>query len=215
MLRGRAAVPVKLLGYLVFLGILTSCAAASGPQGGRVHQGIYHSPAGNFTVPAPPMSKVSDGHHAGYGGVSFHSDLGRNVGIHYSTVPGGVEEMLSDWLSGFAMPTWFTPVSPGSRIMAEADGVFEGMPARFALIDAPEAHALVVMTFGEDGKAHTRRLDSRRVAIIFRKDNHIYMITTETALPAFMNTTPSEPDEDWVRRGEELQAFYRTIAFRG
>lgn len=219
--------PFALIGFLrplVLLVVATSVAAAQTPAKGKVQKSVYHSPANNFSVPVPRGFKISDAHWREYGAVSFHDDFGGLKGIHYAAAPTSVPataqeaqgkgELFSTWLHNFVLSTWFKTASPDSRILAEVNGTFEEMPVLFALIDAPGAHSLEVVTI-QDGKMQRKREDSRRVAVIFLKDRYIYMLTTETVtLGLFETTARAEPNEDWMRRGDELKPFYHSIAFR-
>jgi hypothetical protein len=224
MYRARAGSGVVMLGQLALLGLAvlaTGCATAGAGHWGTVQRGVYHSPAGNYSVPVPRGSKISQGHRVDHGAVSFHDDFGRNLGIlHAHGGPAAAPEAadrpaaFSAWLHDFVMPTWFAPVSPGSGVLAEAVGTFEGMSALFALIDAPGAHALVVMTIA-DGQMQSRRMDSRRVAVIFGRGAYTYLLTTETVKTGIWDDARAVgPDEDWVRLADELATFYRTVAFK-
>jgi hypothetical protein len=214
---------IRVLGPLLLAALAHSVAEAQKPAKGKVQKGVYHTPAGIFAVPVPKGFRISDGHFSDRGAVAFHDDFGRLMAIHYATdsaVQSSSESAgadsassLSAWLHGFALDAWFTPVSPDRRVLAEAEGSFEGIPALFALIDAPGAHTLESMTL-ENGKMQRRREDSRRVAVLFRRDRHIYLLMTETVTMGFSSTGAARPDEDWRRRAEELAPLYRSIVFR-
>jgi hypothetical protein len=222
MRRARVLFRFFVVGQLALWIVAAGCAGGLGAKRGNVHRGVYHSPADNFSVPVPRGHKISEGHHADLGAVSFHNDFGGNLGILYAASPAGTAiatesaagaVSFSAWLNDFVIPSWFIPVSPTSRVLAESDGTFEGMPALFALIDAAGAHALQVITF-VDGRMQSGRLNSRRVAVVFRKGTYTYMLTMETAV-LWPGTAPAEPKEDWVERADELKAFYQSISFGG
>ena len=227
MARDRSIPRHQLLGILVLAPLLAaithSAAEAQKPAKGKVQKGVYHRPADIFAVPVPKGFKISDAHVSDRGAVAFHDDFGRLTAIHYATDPAGESSAepegadsvssLSVWLHGFALDAWFTPVSPDRSVLAEARGSFEGMPVLFALIDAPGAHTLESVTV-ENGKMQRRRENSRRVAVLFRRDRHVYLLMTETVTMGFSPTSAAKPDEDWMRRAEELAPFYRSIVFR-
>jgi len=217
--------PAACLGLAVLAGpFLAHGAAPQKPVKGKVQRNVYLSPANNFSIPVPQGFKISDAHFDSYGAVSFHDDFGNLQGILYAAAPpdtlariqqgGNTNELLFDWLGNIAMPAWFKPASPESRVLAEASGTFKEMPAVYALIDAPGANALEKVTV-QNGKMERKREDSRRVAVIFHKGRYIYMLVLETVTFSFFeSTTPAEPGGDWMGRADKLKPFYQSISFR-
>lgn len=224
MLRARQLAARCFVAPLLLLALVVFPAAAQKPAKGKVQKGVYQAPGTTFSVPVPKGFKVLDTHWSDHGAVSFHDEFGRLVAIHYATAPAELQaagqepsttrESLAAWLRGFALDYWFKAGSPESRILADTLGTFEGMPALFALIDAPGAHTMEVMTM-RDGRMQRKREDARRVGILFAKGGRVYLLMTETATMGLFETTKrAEPDEDWVRRGDALTGFYRSISFR-
>jgi len=200
---------------------------------GKVKKGVYQSPAKNFTVPVPRGAKVSDGHlrfddkTIPIGAVSFHDDWGKLYGIHYQLVPdtlrATVEHLLtnpdsaaaplSGWLHEVGMPGWFAQDSNESRVLAESPGMFEEMPALFALIDIPGGHHIQSVTL-DSGESRVARHDSRRVAVVFWKSPYVYMLTSETVTFGVLGFgAPADPDGDWATYANVLVDFYRSITF--
>jgi len=219
-------VPNRFLVYLcVSLLALSTGSAVARSLKGKVKKGVYYSPANNFTVPVTKGwdVKVNDSYDKkkGIGAVSMHDVLGSLDSIHYMMVPpefqARIQEMenkehfLLDWLQKELIPGWYLPAAPESRILREATGPFEGMPAAFALVDIPGGSHIAV-TSTSDGK--TRRADSCRGLVVFLKGRYIYSIATETTSAVCKKEAGAvEPDKNGMPFAEALRTFYKSIAF--
>jgi len=216
--RGASAIAVVLAASAVMLAAETK---------GKVRKGVYYSPETNFSVPVPSAGRmrVSDGHNAkeGIGAVSFYDDFGNQRGIHYMRIPvdlvaqfdqaGQPADLLAHWLSNFALPYWFRPASANSRILHEASLSFEGDEALLAEVEIPGGSPLVVMD-----QQGTRRLDSRRRLVVFRRGSYLYIVTMERGKSLFgsreePDKPPEAPEGDWTAFASEIVPFYRSIAF--
>lgn len=197
---------------------------------GKVKNGVYYSPAGNFQVPLPKGigMRLNDRYDKGGGGiVSFHDDFGSLNVIHYVRIPAqylpklqtpkAKQDLFQDWLRNFAMPNWFLPASPQGNILREARGTFEGMPVVFALVDLPGASTALITSGGQ-----TRRGDSRRGLVIFLKGSWLYMLATETTDFLQMLTEPTgrknkpppvKADNKWMSFVGREKSFYHSITF--
>jgi hypothetical protein len=218
-----------LLGFF-----LAATTLFAGGTKGKVKKGVYYSPEKNFTVPVPKGMgmKIDDSYHEedGAGAVSFHDDFGSNQGIHYMRIPTEVlpkfdekaahpGELLSNWLNDIAMPGWFRPVSPNSRVLHESVEPFENMEVLLAEVEIPGVSTMVEM-----GQGGGRRLDSQRGLVIFRHGKYIYMLTTEEQSlfgSMFSNKEESTKEESpkdgspggWTGFAEGMKRFYKTISF--
>jgi hypothetical protein len=200
---------------------------------GQVKKGIYTSPAGNFRVPVPQGlgMQVSDGYDKDgrnfIGAVSFHDDFGSLVAIFYMKLEpdqaakfdqGGLPR-LAGWLPAVAMPIWFVPASPESRILHQEDGTFENMPVSLAQVEIPGGSALTTI----DPSGRQTRVDSVRGLIIFRRGNYIYMLAKEQSAgdaifgvakaPDNAAAAAAEPEGQWKGFVSELTASYQSVVF--
>jgi hypothetical protein len=206
--------------------LLGATTLVAGGTKGKVKKHVYYSPENNFNVPVPSGlgTKVDDGYDkSGVGAVSFHDDFGGQQGIHYMRIPPDVlpkfdetalpADMLSHWLNNVAMVTWFRPVSADSRVLHETAAPFENMEVLLAEVEIPSGSSMVVTD-----KSGTRRADSTRGLVIFRRGKYVYMLTTEEA-SVFANFMASKsekkevPAGDWTKFAEGMKSFYHTISF--
>lgn len=232
--RKRSFAGIALSAIVFTLTLVMILPAAAGAKlHDKVKNGVYNSPAKNFTVPVPEGMgmQVSDGYgkedDLSTGAVSFHDDWGTLVGIHYTHVPPeveatlaqpeGIKSLLDWWLPDFAMPIWFLSASPESRVLHQEFGSFEGLEVLMAQVEIPGGSSLVVQN-----SSGTRRLDSVRGLVIFHRGGYIYMLTTEMkglqqVLPpgSAEKTVEAEPERDdqWMRFTETLKPFYQSIEF--
>jgi hypothetical protein len=193
---------------------------------GKVKKKVYHSPAKNFTVRVPPRGiygkpKIYDhyGKELGVGGVSFADDAGNLQAILYMTMPdhmvspfqNGGANALKDWFHKAAMPAWFLPVSPNSRVLEEVASSFKGTDAYIALVEIPQGSPAMDLKTG-------KRFDSTRGLIMFVRGHSVYILATETYGPQLQIWNPpvKDPpvkDENWLGFTERLESFYETIKF--
>jgi hypothetical protein len=217
--------PSAHLLFMVCAFLVAASALLAAGTKGKVKKGVYYSPEKNFTVPVPSGmgTRISDGYSKeGVGAVSFHDDFGSQSGIHYMRIPPDVQakfdqaahpaDLLSHWLNNIALPAWFTSNFPTSRILHEAVVSFENMEVILAEVEIPGGSFMTVMD--KDG---TRRLDSLRGLIIFRRGPYIYMLTTERTnildIGQAKTEKKAEPKEDWTKFAAGMAAFYRSISF--
>jgi len=202
-------ISLHLYVFVSVVALSTSFALGASLEG-KVKKNVYYSPAGNFSVPLPSdwagKINVNDSYDKknGVGAVSFHSDFGMQVGIHYMLLPPEVltkeqpdwRDALERWLHAFGMQVWFLPVSPKSQVLHEAFISFEGLNALVAEVKIPEGSFMVNMMTG-------KRLDSRRGLVIFQKGRYIYMLSTEGY----------EHKEKWMAFADTLEPFFKSIVF--
>lgn len=203
--------------------LIVTAAAAGGVSRGKVKKGIYASPLGDFTVPVPSGlgMRVSDAFNkeAGIGAVSFHDDFASLDGIACMWLTPEGQAALADstrhlvaleaWLRDFAMPTWFLPASPSSRLSHVAPGDFEGMRALLAVVEIPGGSPAMDLKTG-------RRLDSRRGLAIFRRGERIYMLFKETGGLLYTiraDSAAAASDSAWAAFVPSLGTFYRSMRF--
>lgn len=203
------------------LALSTSFALGASLKG-KIKKNVYHSPAGNFTVPLPSDWAGRIGVNDSYdeknraGAVSFHSDWGMQQGIHYMLLPPDdltnqqldSRDVLARWLHDFAMQVWFLHVFPKSRVLQEEFASFEGLNTLLARVEIPEGSSMVNMMT-------KKRLNSLRGLVIFQKDRYIYMLTTEVTTTDILDPGKKTDgqSEKWTAFADELKPFYKSIVF--
>jgi len=217
------------LTHLTFALILVLvCGMASAARlRGHVKQGVYTSPAKNFSVPVPKGlgMRVSDDYTreptTEFGAVSFHDDFGTVTTIHYMGVAPEAEarldeidtssDMLGKFLPNAAMPMWFANASPQSRIVRQSNATFENMAVSLAHVEIPGGSTMAVL----DASGKSKRMDSLRGVITFHRGRFIYLLSTELkGLAPILEPAGAAPsDENWMEFADRLQSFYRSIAF--
>ena len=203
------------------------CSLAAGSAGartkGKIKEGTYTSPAGNFSVPLPAGAglRVNDRYDPkeGIGAVSFHDALGSQKGIHFMRIPADVTKVLDDpttrkqALEGFleqvALPTWFLPASKDARILHQELIQHDGADAFIGLVSIPGGGILSI----QDASG-TRRMDSTRGVLVLYHQGYVYLLTTEVGGGIFSldQEAPSREAQIATTR-EVLPKFYATIRF--
>ncbi len=198
----------------ILLAVALATPAAAARLHGRVKQGVYHSPAKNFTVPVPKGMRISDDFRKDVmaGAVSFHSVWGSLSSIHYANIPmeaqamfaepGRTEALLVAWLSNYAMPAWFLHASPQSRVIRQSPASFEGHSVLVAAVEIPGSHHAAWV---RDASGALRQSDSIRGLVIFNHGAYVYMLATEIGNQA--------TDDAWMQFVESLKPFYQSILF--
>jgi len=200
--------------------LLGATILLAGETKGKVKKHVYYSPEKNFTVPVPSgiNMRVEDRYDAGgAGAVSFRDDFGTQQGVYYMRIPVEVAakfdeaahpgELLSRWLNHMAMPGFF----PNSRLAHETAAPFESMEVVLAEVEIPSGSTMVVTD-----RSGTRRLDSTRGLVIFRRGTYVYMLDVEeTSASSETNKTEKkdEPAEDWTKFADRIKPFYESISF--
>lgn len=210
----RRVVLVTLVSLLV-----VSCATSRGTISG----GQYESPLHNFSLSLPtwPGLRVEEKSDLKTGGrVSLLGDFGDLWAITYSRVPSDLKPRLDDpaardraysgFLRNYVMPDIILRAAPGSTIVYE-EFVNEGEDrSYFAVITLPEASAMM-----HGGK----RLDSVRGAVVFSKNDFMYMLEHELNTMAdqikFGPITPSAPSRSRLEASQQtLKRIRDSLVFK-
>ena len=215
----------------LILTVALDCPTSAAPLKGKVKKGVYHAPAGNFSLLIPKdlpgwagsvRVHTSEGYapDATMGVVSFADDFGKVFGIaylraHENSLPHLADTtktyaLLEEWIRQFAMPNFFLMVHPGSLLLRVERTRFAGAPAALGLVNVPQGSTMSVVSAGQ-----TRMLDSRRGLLVFVREGYVYMLYNETLAKgeALTDSTAAlELDLD-ARVRAKLQPFYETIKF--
>lgn len=124
----KSGKPVNLLclGIVIPLLLLSGCATTKG----KVSDGSYHAPLGNFVLPLDRGNiRIQDKNDARSGMVSVLDDMGNNEGITYVSLPANAEAVHNDparmdsayrgFVHDYALPALFRPVAAQSKIVHE------------------------------------------------------------------------------------------------
>ena len=173
------SVNLLCLGIVIPLLLLSGCATTKG----KVSDGSYHAPLGNFVLPVDRGNiRIQDKNDARSGMVSVLDDMGNNEGITYVSLPANAEAVHNDpakmdsayrgFVHDYALPALFRPVSAQSKNVHE-EFLGSGLDrAFFAVAVIPEASSVM------DGKTGKRR-DSVRALLVFDKNKFMYMLHSE------------------------------------
>lgn len=216
---GRAGVPVALL--LALFALPVQAALVRGDFTG----GLYTAPGQLFTVKSPlgPGPRLVDGFDRTVGSVTFMDNSGQLFGVVCTPdldVLAGVkidtetsQAILRNWFRETAFPAFFAGTVPGSTILRDEPGEFEGQPAWIAVMHlphgAPSAHV-------DQATGRVIRGDSWRGVVIFSRGGQTYLLMTE-AMAA--SSGPDEQGFDAAAPGWDdflprLAQFYDGMTFQ-
>ena len=178
---------------------------------GEFQDGIYTAPNQLFSVRSPlgPDPWVIDSFDSSAGAVTFIDEAGGLYGIvctpSFDPLAGANNDaetdlaILRNWLHDATFPLFFENQLPGSELVREEAGTFQGRPAWLALMHLPRGSVL----FRNDPETGLPvRQDSYRGLIVFSRGDHTFLIMKET-----------DPDSPWNSFVPELSEFYSGIAF--
>lgn len=172
----------------VCLGLCFLCAHSTSAAAGKVADGTYFSPLGNFTVPVPTWRglKIQDRNDEHFAIVSF---LDRGdfpaplISIVTLRLTPDVQSVFTDppqrddaykkFLTGFAMPNLFLPVAPKSAVAHEEFVDNNEERSYFAVVNIPQGH-----TAFRDG-ASGKQADSVSGLLIFHNRDFMYLLRVE------------------------------------
>jgi len=209
MSSSRAGLVSSLAAAAAALALVAVPAAAL--ERGEFQAGLYTAPGQLFTVRSPlgPNPIVIDSFDRSAGAVTFVDKQGGLYGIictpNFDILAGADNDpetdhaILRNWFRDATFPLFFARQLPGSQVIHEEPGSFEGRPAWIAVVHLPRGSA----RFRSDPKTGLpTREDSFRGLVVFSRGNHTYMIMTETA-----------PEADWDAFLPLLTDFYHGMAF--
>lgn len=166
-------------GAAILLLLSSGCSTTRG----KVSDGSYHAPLGNFVLPLDRGNlRIQDRSEARNGMVSVLDDMGNNEGVTYVGLPvtsgadrrdpARVDVEYRSFVHEYALPSLFRPVSPRSSIVHEEFLGSGPDRAFFAVAVIPEASSVM------DGKTGKRR-DSVRALLVFDHNQFRYMLHSE------------------------------------
>jgi len=191
----------------LLLPLVTSACAGTmmSSTKGKVSDGNYYSPLGNFVMPlhagmfGPPRINDSLDTEGKGGVVSALDDTGANRGVTYQPLDGAAGSAPVDpekqdliyrsFVFDYVLPNYYKPVSPHARVVHEE--YLDSGPGRafFAIAVIPGASSMM------DGKTGAR-LDSIRALLVFQRGAFIYMLHQE------MNTSFGRVSADAISEKE-------------
>jgi hypothetical protein len=159
--------------------ILAACATTAG----KVSDGNYYAPNGNFVLPVDRGNvKVQDRLVDRGGLVSVVDDMGNNYGVTYLLLPSTSADLhgdpakldaeLSSFVHDYALTSLYRPASPQSKVDHEEFLGTGPDRALFAVATLPGTSSVM------DGKTG-KRWDSIRSLLVFDKNGYVYMLHSE------------------------------------
>ncbi len=206
---------------LLLLALLAAPASAALVHGDFT-DGLYTAPERLFTVRSPlgHNPTLVDWFDRRAGAVTFVDEGGRLFGLvctpNLDVLAGAdidveaATAILRNWFRETTFPAIFENQLPGSTILREEPGEFEGQPAWIAVLHLPGAAASTRLN---PATGQVLRNDSWRGVVIISRDGHTYLLMTEAVetLPApfFDHDAPG-----WDGFLPRLAQFYRGMTFR-
>lgn len=206
---------LRAIFYSVLYVAVASCASAIK---GRVDEGKYYSPLGNFSMPLRKAMglRIQDQNDTEGGRVSFPDDWGYLEAVTYLKLPADSSAVLSDpirrdaayrgFVNDYAMQTLFRRVSSQSSVVKEEFIDAGGSRAYFAIVNIPGASAML------DPKKN-QRLDSVRGVLVFDKSGFMYMLESEMnyainqTSASSLNTAQVERTQATLKKMKESMIF--------
>jgi len=182
---GLVGVPVALS-----LALFTMPAHAALERGDFTGE-LYTAPGQLFTVKSPlgPRPMLIDGFDRTVGSVTFIDNAGQLFGVvctpDLDMLAGAnidteiSQAILRNWFRDTAFPAFFASTVPGSTILRDEPGEFEGLPAWIAVMHLPRGAALSHVDPATGGMT---RGDSWRGVVVFSRGGHTYLLMTETTV---------------------------------
>ena len=164
--------------------IVSLVAAGCATTKGKISNGNYDSPMGNFSLSLPNFAglKVQDEKDEYGGRVSMHGSFGGQQAVTYLRLPESVNFLHQDsaekdaayrsFVTDVMMPELFVRASPQAKIIHEEYLYKDDKRAYFAVVNIPEGSVLVDMK-------NNKRLDSVRGLLVFSKNGFMYMLESE------------------------------------
>jgi len=190
---------------------------------GEFSEGIYIAPGLLFTVKSPlgPRPILFDSFERATGAVTFIDGV-QLFGVvctpDLDVLAGAVIDaevtmaILRNWFREAVFPAFFAGALPGSTILRDEPGEFEGQPAWVALLYLPGGSALVR---SDPATGQVTRGDSWRGVVVFSRGGQTYLLMTEAitelADPGGQAFDASVPD--WNHFLPKLAQFYRGMTF--
>ena len=205
---------------LLFFGIVIPFLFFSGcaTTKGKVSDGNYHAPLGNFVLPLDRGNiRIQDNNDARSGMVSVLDDMGNNEGVTYVGLPANAEAIHNDpakrdsayrgFVYDYALPSLFRPVSAQSKVVHE-EFLGSGLDrAFFAVVVIPEASSAMDAKTG-------KRWDSIRALLVFDKNKFIYMLHSEINTVFDPVNAASLKDKDLEAARKKMQRMRGSIRFQ-
>ena len=141
-----------------------------------------------FTIESPLGSRprLVDGFQGTVGSVTFIDDTGQLFGVVCTPnldMLAGVkidteisQAILRNWFRDSVFPTYFAGTIPGSTILRDEPGEFEGQPAWIAVMHLPHGAPSAQV---DPATGQVTRGDSWRGAVIFSRGGQTYLLMTE------------------------------------
>jgi hypothetical protein len=187
--------------------------------------GLYTAPGHLFTVKSPlgPSPRLIDGFQQTVGSVTFMDDTGQLFGVvctpDLDILAGAKidketsQAILRNWFRDTAFPAFFEGSVPGSTILRDEPGEFQGQPAWIAVMHLPRNAPSAQV---DPATGRVTRSDSWRGAVVFSRGGHTYLLMTEAMAPS------SGPDHNgfdasapgWNNFLPRLAQFYRGMTFQ-
>lgn len=192
---------------------------------GDFNEGLYIAPGQLFTVKSPlgPSSMLIDSFERKIGAVTFVGDFGQLFGVICTPdldVLAGAEidaevatAILRNWFREAVFPAFFAGTLPGSTILRDEPGEFEGQPVWIAVLHLPGGSALARP---DPATGRTIRGDSWRGVVVFSRGGQTYLLMTE-AIADLSNPGKQAFDAsalDWNGFLPRLAEFYRGMTFQ-
>lgn len=222
LIAGAASLSVAL-----FFSLATAPADAA-RLAGKFKKGVYTAPNGLFTAKSPLGDRpfINDGFNAemGLGSVSFTTDTGKLYGVVFApnldplaattADKDTATAILRNWFRDAIFPTVFAGPLPGSTILRDEAGEFEGQPAWLAVVYLPGGSALASY---DPATGKSTRENSWRGMVIVRHGDHSYALMKELNDNFFFGASedfkfdPAAPD--WNAFVPRLAEFHRGMQF--
>jgi len=214
----RIGVPVALL--LALVATPTNAALVHG----TFSEELYTAPGELFTVKSPLGSspRLVDGFERSAGAVTFMDDFGQLFGVvctpHLDVLAGAQIDtetstaILRNWFREAAFPAFFAGAVPGSSILREEPGEFEGQPAWIAVLHLPGGAPSARI---DPATGRVARGDSWRGVVVISRGGHTYLLMAEAII---VMSGPIHQEFDVLAPGwddflPKLAQFYRGMRF--
>ena len=201
-------------GILALL-VLSGCATTTQ---GRVPDGNYYAPLGNFVLPiVPGNARIQDQSDEQGGMISVLDDMGNNEGVTYVALPAGGEAVMMDparrdaayrgFVHDYALPGLYRPISAQSAVVHEEFIGSQRDRAFFAVAVIPQASSVLDASTG-------KKWDSVRALLVFHENQFMYMLHSEINTVLDPVDAASLTDDDLVPARKKMQRLRESIRFR-
>lgn len=205
---------------VALLPALLAMPVNAAPAHGEFNEGLYTAPGQLFTVKSPlgPDPILVDRFERMTGAVTFIGDREQLFGVICTPnldVLADAEidtevstAILRNWLRDAVFPAFFVGSLPGSSIVRDEPGEFEGQPAWIAVMHLPGGSAYVRP---DPATGEVTRGDSWRGAVVISRGGQTYMLMTAATGGDDQAFDASAPD--WNSFLPKLTQFYRGMTF--